>query len=297
MWEKMDVNGEMLRPQLEVMQSGILQGDPLQGAINVVTSDGVIAYQSDHVNKCNTKLPEAVNLTGQFIAIQGGLHCLLGWMTTSPNATTPHKLVVFLHGDAVSSQSVDIKQFATTVAQTTKDSVVLAIARPGYFVPNNGNSSGNTKDMRDHYTPENIDAVALAINAVKDRYNLTETTIFGYSGGGVIGMNILNRFPTIAQKGFCYACPLDTVRWRQMRGRSEWYNSLNPITHMKHIPKDTVIMLVAGDGDNNSPVHLSERYAEAGKEYGLNIRVTEVEGDHGDFLSPQVLSLFSQINN
>ncbi len=95
--------------------------------------------------------------------VAGNTMCLVAHSqgsTTSPQGT----LIVILHGDVSAGGPANYHfNLGRDIARAYPRAAIFGIVRPGY--PNGGGlvSDGSDNGRRDHYTAENIDAVAAAI--------------------------------------------------------------------------------------------------------------------------------------
>ena len=180
----------------------------------------------------------------------GNNQCLK--IITKNNIKNPKALVIFIHGDVSKGGASDyFNKRVYQIEPKFNDIVAVTLIRPGYYDSNNNYSSGGTvKYRRDSYTKENITIIADAIKNLKNYYKPNKLILVGHSGGANIVANIIGLYPSLAFGAVIGACPCNVPKWRAMKGKSNWNNSLSPINYVNTI-KDTKVILVAGKDDSN----------------------------------------------
>jgi len=196
-----------------------------------------------------------------------------------------------LHGDVSSGGPASYHfPFAQKLAETpdAQDLVVVAMVRPGYPDGAGNTSTGDAFDRGDHYTPENIDAVADAIRHLKEHYQANRLVLVGHSGGAATSGVILGRHPGLATAAVLVACPCNIPTWRFRR--SPWSRSESPHDWVKKVPTTSRIIAITGTDDTNTKSGLAEEYVELLRKRGVDARFIAVPGaGHNDaFRSPQV---------
>jgi len=232
-------------------------------------------------------------------------------------------LLVVLHGDLFDPTPSYQYAFAQLVTQGTNapvlpasihamlanwkpipDTVAVGILRPGY-TDNSGDRSdgvrGNAAD--DNYTPEVVDAVASAIEDLKQRFKPRRVVLVGHSGGAAIEANLLGRHPEAADAALLVACGCDPnadrAYMRTVRKSSIWRGrtrSLQPLELAPHVRRDVIVRLIVGENDHTGNPQYSIEYADALKSRGINAQVTIVPGvGHNILLTEPVLGALAQL--
>ena len=177
-----------------------------------------------------------------------------------------------------------------------KSIVAAGILRPGYSDPSGDRSSGEMgKAVGDNYTPEVVDAVAVAARELASKYNARAVVLVGHSGGGAIAANLLGRHPDVANAALLVACGCDPEAWRaRMRAQQpdsvwdELISSLMPLSLVDGIARDTRVRLLAGENDDVILPEDIRRYAAALREHGIDVQLTLVPGlGHNILMSPE----------
>ena len=143
--------------------------------------------------------------------------CLVTQTYGSP--TKQNKLIVFIHGDGTSGGP---SEYLYSKAQRYGSEGVISVGliRPGYFDSAGRYSTGYSKRFAgDGYGSSIIDAVAAAVQALKNFYNAEHVVLVGHSGGSAISGVILGKYPSLAAGAVLVACPCNVPKWRIMRRR------------------------------------------------------------------------------
>ena len=192
--------------------------------------------------------------------------------TAGPSPT----LVVVLHGD-MSSGGAPEYHMAIARALAKEGVVGVGLIRPGYASKDERASEGSPSHS-DHYTAENVDAVADAVVKLKARHKARATVLIGHSGGAATAGVIIGRHPGVADRALLISCPCDIPRWRDMKRRSGWYSSLSPLDYAGKIPTTAKVIAITGDRDDNTDVELARDYVAKLKERGVAARFVAIPG-------------------
>lgn len=176
--------------------------------------------------------------------------------TAGPSPT----LVVVLHGDGSSGAP---PEYHDAIAESLAANGVLAIGmiRPGYTSKDDRTSDGSSI-RTDHYTAENIDAVADAISKLKAHYKAKQTVMIGHSGGAATAGVVIGRHPGLVDRALLISCPCDISRWRNMGNRRPW-TSLSPSDFSAKVPATTKVIAITGELDDNTVPILAKDYVAA----------------------------------
>ncbi len=204
----------------------------------------------------------------------------------------PRVLIVLLHGDGGGSLKQRHIDRWTTVGNALKDAgqVVVFVIRPGYRSPA-GDSSGWANPQDDDYTPQNIERVAQALRALRERYRAAKVLLVGHSGGAATSALVLGRHPGAADAALLLGCPCDVPPWRAhrsaQRGRNaNWSRSLNPLDAVATIPTETPVITITGAQDDNTLPEFARRWTAEATSRGLAARFEAVHGrDHNSILA------------
>ncbi len=223
--------------------------------------------------------------------VTGAKECLVIRTFRSTGDLSHPTLVVVLHGD-VSSGGPANYHFALAQklvdAPDAQNLVAVAMVRPGYPDGASNTSTGDTFDRHDHYTPENIDAVADAIRHLKEHYQASHVVLVGHSGGAATSAVILGRHPGLAAAAVLVSCPCIISTWRARR--SPWLRSESPHEWVKKVPETSRIVALTGTDDTNTQPALAEEYVELLHKRGIDARFIAVPGasHNSAFRSAQV---------
>ena len=154
----------------------------------------------------------------------------------------------------------------------------VALARPGYGFSGGPASTGSNNRRRDHYTKSNNAAVAAAIMELRTRLAPSRVILVGHSGGAAMAGVIAGRHPEAAEAYVLISCPCDIRRWRRMRGKQNWANSLSPADHVDGIPPGRQVVLVTGSRDRNTKPVLAEEHLERLQKAKVTAEFIEVDG-------------------
>lgn len=192
--------------------------------------------------------------------------------TAGPSPT----LVVVLHGDMSSGGP---PEYHMAIAKRLAKAGVVAVGmiRPGYTDKDERASDGSTSHT-DHYTAENVDAIAEAVAKLKAHHKAAATVLIGHSGGAATAGVIIGRHPGVADRALLISCPCDISRWRNLRRRSPWYSSLSPSDYAGKVPATAKVIAITGDRDDNTDVELGRDYVTKLKQRGVAARFVAVPG-------------------
>ena len=185
-------------------------------------------------------------------------------------------LVLVLHGDLPDPRPSYQYEFAKVVADTTARAiasgvVAVGVLLRGYRDPTGDRSSGDLGGaVADNYTPEVIDAVAVATRELAEDYHARATLLVGHSGGAAIAADLLGRYPGVAHGAVLVGCGCDPRAWRSKR-RAETGNrlfdeptrSLLPLDLAHVVAAGTIVRLIVGQDDDVAPPVYSRSYAVA----------------------------------
>ncbi|MBL8834185.1 MAG: hypothetical protein JNL71_17470 [Rhodospirillales bacterium] len=210
--------------------------------------------------------------------VAGGNLCL-AMRAFGAAAAVGGTLVVVLHGDASSGgPAVYHFDIAREIAAAHPAAAVAALVRPGYSDGDGLTSDGDLNGRRDHYTPENVDAVAAAVAALRARTQAARVLGIGHSGGAATFGVIAGRRPGTLDAALLLSCPCDIPAWRAMNRGQLWPRSLSPHDFFAAIPAGMKVALAVGAGDSNTWPRLSENYVNALKARGLPARLMPIDG-------------------
>ena len=217
--------------------------------------------------------------------VSGGKYCIaVETVTENPGAP----LVVVLHGDMSSGKPPTYAtRFAKRIADLSPDVTIVSMLRPGYDNGQGKKSEGSTNERRDHYTANNIDAVAKAVRNLAAHHKASHTIIVGHSGGAATAALIAGRNPDILDGMVLISCPCDITRWRLERNASSWPASLSPSDYVDTVPLDTIVLAMTGRNDDNTGPGLAKSYVAEIRERGGNATFIEIAGER-HFLSTKM---------
>lgn len=207
-------------------------------------------------------------------AVPAGRHCIA--IATYKGGGAPRAVVVWLHGDISRGGPADyLKRYAQSPAAGVVSIVML---RPGYRDRDGRRSSGSDGGRRDHYTAENVDAIAAALRGLRRRYGKARLIVIGHSGGAATTATILGRHPGVIDTAILVSCPCDLPTWRTSRGRSQWHRSLNPTKFVDRVPKSTRVFALTGGQDFNTRPGLAKQFVARLRARGVPAFFQEVPG-------------------
>lgn len=216
---------------------------------------------------------------------------------TSYKAKNPSTLVVALHGDN-NNQSYQY-EFASRVAQHSKNVVSIGMLRPGYTDNRDRTSDGiRGFAVGDNYDEPRIHQIAKAIIKLKKYYKVNKVILAGHSGGAAITAKLIAIYPNLINHAFIVSCPCHIPSWSADRYKVSKFHRfkdslevVSPIEMVDGISSDTKITIIVGKDDDNTKPYLSEEYFNALKDAGKNASYHVIPGEHNVFLYELVLGL------
>lgn len=213
-------------------------------------------------------------------------------------------LILVLHGDSPFRPPTYQYTFAMRAANQLDNVVVAAILRPGY-ADGTGDQSSGERGMTtgDNYTPAVVDAIATVIQTLKAKFHAAAVILAGHSGGAAITGNLIGRHPAAVNAGLMVSCPCDLNAWRkhmmEVQANPIWRKpviSLSPIDLAGKVASSVRVRLIVGGKDPITPPVLTQRYVDALKASGSDVRVTVVPGlEHDILLEPAVFDLLKTL--
>jgi pimeloyl-ACP methyl ester carboxylesterase len=225
---------------------------------------------------------------------------------TGTSLSTSVVLVIVLHGDLPEPPPSYQYEFAKVLATASGngDLVAAGVLRPGYRDPTGDRSSGDMgRAVADNYTPEVVDAVAVAVRDLSTAHHPRAVILVGHSGGAAIVANVLGRHPGIVAGAVLVGCGCDPAAWRARR-RMETGNpmfdgpsrSLQPLSLARDVASGTIVRLVVGQNDDVAPPAYSEAYATALRGRGIDVSVDVVPGlGHNILFAPRVVDAVNDV--
>ena len=229
---------------------------------------------------------------GAAVIVQGGPWRLAGRVYQSEVISARPHLVVVLHGDSPFGDPTYQYTFARRAAAALGDAVVVGLLRPGYRDGLGGISGGERgATTGDNYTPDRIDSLSGAVEALAARYHASDVTLVGHSGGSAISADILALHPGLASRALLVSCPCDLPTFRrQMFFRQRLLGWLLPVASISpqdvvaRIPKAVVVRMVTGSADPVASPSLTLAFADALRARGGDATVTVLPGLGHDIL-------------
>jgi predicted esterase len=223
----------------------------------------------------------------------GGEECLVFTAFGVAGAGNSPTLLVFLHGDVTSTPADYMNYYAPRYVRPGV--VTLVLLRPGYHdSEGNRSTDGELKNQYDNYTPHNIEAVALAVRALKERYGAKRVILVGHSGGAAYAGVRLGKYPSLANNAILAACNCNIPDFVSHMRFRPWSSSLSPHDFVGSIARTTRVIAVSGANDVRVPPRIPKKYIETLVERGVSAEYREIpNGVHG-FRSIGNSSVFSQ---
>ncbi len=212
-------------------------------------------------------------------------------------------LIVVLHGDSPFRPPSYQYEFARQAAAQLENAVVIPVLRPGYTDDSGEQSQGvRGRTTGDNYTPEVVDSIAQIIEQLKKKFHPSATLLAGHSGGAAISANVLGRWPSTVNGALLVSCPCDLPAWRshmlKVQGNPIWLapvDSLSPLDLAGKVPTTVHVRMLVGSDDPVAPPELTQRYAEALRNHGVDVTVTTAPGLKHDILLEPVA--FAELKN
>lgn len=215
-------------------------------------------------------------------------------------------LILVLHGDLPIPRPAYQYEFARIVAKMTENVVAVGLLRPGYADSSGDRSAGDMGHATgDNYTPQVVDAVALAVERLKGETSARAVIIVGHSGGAAISADLLGRYPGLVDGALLVSCDCgDLAAWRaSMKAKMPspiWdlpNPSLSPLDLAGQVTPRTRVRMVVGAVDDTVPPSNSQNYADALAARKVDVKLVVVSGrGHNDvFWATQVFSELEQL--
>lgn len=201
----------------------------------------------------NTRCPAADNRT----LVYAGVECLVARTFGAPGPAGGGKLVVFLHGDVSAGGPADYMD-SYAPAYATGGVVSVRLLRPGYYDSDGVASTGGNGSRVDTYTARNVEAVAYALAALRERYQASRLVVVGHSGGAAIAATILGKYPRLIDSAALMACPCDLRLFAPT-----WINSISPMDWASAVPAGTRVVSMTGSADTQVPASYTQGYVNA----------------------------------
>ena len=197
-----------------------------------------------------------------------------------------HPLVVFIHGDsgAIKREGWYWGSYEEQLSELKEEKLnVIAIARPGYSLPNGPTTGIYGPYNRDSYTVAVIDGLAAALHALRAHYKPSKLVLLGHSGGAMISGILLGRHPGVADGAVLVGWACDTAEWREWRnataGKSgAWDNSLSALDYIGKVPVNTKIVALTGKDDKNTIPRFGKMCTDELSARGVPARFELLEG-------------------
>jgi pimeloyl-ACP methyl ester carboxylesterase len=222
--------------------------------------------------------------------VSGESQCLL---MRAYGSQTPKVLLVWLHGDLGAGGNADYhfpQAEASSIEFSEHTVLAVALVRPGY--PDGSGESSSVAFLHsgrtDHHTEENLLQVGAAIERLKSHYKAERVIAIGHSGGASTIASLLGLRPGLIDGAVLVACPCDMAQWRQ--GRRAWGRSEDPMSLVPRIPRNSTVIALTGERDDNTLPDLAVKYAEALTARGIKASFRAVPGasHNGAFRAPEV---------
>jgi len=242
---------------------------------------------------------------------------------SSPQLSEHPVLLIVLHGDLFDPTPSYQYAFAQLVTQGAnapvlpdytraslanwrpiQDVVAVGILRPAYTDNRGDRSDGDMGNAAlDNFTPEVVDAIAGAVNQLKEKFEARYVVLVGHSGGAAIAANILGRHPESANAALLVACACDPdaerARTKQTRGSPIWQGStqsLQPLTLVPGVRADVIVRGIVGEKDDMGLREDSLRYSQALQERGVNAQIKIAPSlGHNILLTAPVLDAVAEL--
>lgn len=213
-------------------------------------------------------------------------------------------LAIFVHGDLFDARG-GMYLISQTIAHETRNVIAASLLRPGYKDAEGDMSSGQMGyAVGDNYTAEVVDAVDMAVRALKDRYHASAVVLIGHSGGGAIAADLLGRHPQDVGAALLLACGCDPAgtfaRFTKDQPdipKNLRNHSLLPLDMVPKVSRGLHVRVVVGSNDQVARVQPSEAYAHALEGRGIDVKLVIVSGvGHNDVTrSPEALAAMADV--
>ena len=198
--------------------------------------------------------------------------------------TDKNQMVIYLPGDTGWNDGVDTRYLFDEAndAAIGHNVIAAAILRPGTSDGEN-ESPGYHSNRDDTKTPANNALVARTILYLKEKYGVENVIGVGHSGGGIMLGVIIGRYPGLIDSVILAGSVCHVAEYRRQRGRSLWPNSESPHNFVESVPKNTIIRIVTGAGDDNARPIFATMCETLYKDHGLDAQATIVTGGTHSF--------------
>jgi len=264
----------------------------------VVIVFGMWGYQLIAVRGTFAPSRPAAKAGGSSFLIGTPDHRIAGrvYLTGTPAPAAP--LVVILHGDAPFRNPSYQYGFASDVADAAPGTRVAALLRPGYADPYGAKSDGDRGFASgENYTPEVVNDVAAAIQALKSQWGASSVILAGHSGGATIAADVAALHPGLVQHVFLVSCPCDVPAFRQHMARLQWgplwlipVHSLSPQQTLDQMQGGTEVTAISGANDPIALPEYAQAYVTKAKGQGISASMIQIPGKGHEILNePEVV--------
>lgn len=265
----------------------------------VVLFLGMWGYQLIAVRGTFAPSRPASTAGGSAIIVGAPDHRIAGrvYLTGTPGSAAP--LVVVLHGDAPFVNPRYQYAFASDVANAAPGTRVVALLRPGYADPYGAKSDGDRGFASgENYTPEVVNDVAAAIQALKSQWGASTVILVGHSGGAAVAANVAALHPGLVQHVFLAGCPCDVPAFRQHMARAQWaplwllpVHSLSPLQTLEQMQRGTEVTAISGANDPITLPQYAQAYIAKAKAQGISATMIEIPNQGHEILNePDVIN-------
>lgn len=179
-------------------------------------------------------------------------------------------------------------QYANTLLARTNAPVVL-LSRPGTF--------GSTGNHRHKRTLNEFAPISAAMDGLAQRYGIKRWVVIGHSGGGTAAAALLTLGRTDLECVIVTSGAFDLVeranRYRQNRGLpikpftdlTGTVHPYDPLYQLSAVKQDNdrQVILLGNPQDKVTPFEFQQKFADALRELGHNVRIDEVDARPPNF--------------
>lgn len=188
-------------------------------------------------------------------------------------------VLVFLHGDVSGGGPAKYhKTLMQVFAARSKDSLAIALLRPGYDDGQGLKSPSTNHKRRDQYTKENNDLVAQTLQSLRKAHPDAKLVAVGHSGGAAQLGAVIGRYPGIVDTAILMSCPCDIKKWRSKNRPFPRSEKQSPIKYAAKIGAKTKVIAITGARDKNTYSALAEAYIAKAKSAGVDAEFVSVAG-------------------
>lgn len=188
-------------------------------------------------------------------------------------------VVVFLHGDISGGGPANYHETIMRVfSARSKDSLAVALLRPGYDNGQGLKSPGTNHKRRDQYTKKNNDLVAQTLQSLRQAHPDAKLIVVGHSGGAAQLGGIIGRYPDIVDTAILMSCPCDIKKWRAKKRPFPRSEKQSAIKFAAKIGPKTKVIALTGARDKNTWPALAEAYVAKAKSAGRDAQFISVAG-------------------